>query len=157
MSNETKQVEKVAVVSSGSVSIHPEHVAASGKSLYWWLFTSRRWTEPLPINVYVVEHADGLLLFDTGQDRASVTDPGYFPGGITGVMYDRLARFEIAPGQTLTAHGRRVHRPLHRRARPVRGRQHGAAAHSRPPPGITLHAGAAGRRGPAADGRRHHL
>ena len=25
-------------------------------------------------NVYVIEHARGLLLFDTGQDRASVTD-----------------------------------------------------------------------------------
>ncbi|TDC90964.1 N-acyl homoserine lactonase family protein [Nonomuraea deserti] len=98
-----KQIEKVSVVSTGSVSIHPEHVADSGKSLYWWLFTSRRWTEPLPINVYVIEHSDGLVLFDTGQDRASITDPGYFPGGITGLMYDRLARFDIAPEQTLTA------------------------------------------------------
>ncbi len=97
------QVKKASVVSTGSVSIHPEHVFASGKPLYWWLFTSRRWTEPLPINVYVIEHKDGLVLFDTGQDRASITDPGYFPGGITGVMYDRLARFEIAPEQTLTA------------------------------------------------------
>ncbi|MFI9848687.1 N-acyl homoserine lactonase family protein [Nonomuraea sp. NPDC051941] len=103
MTNETKQIKKVSVVSTGSVSIHPEHVAASGKPLYWWLFTSRRWTEPLPINVYVIEHKDGLVLFDTGQDRASVTDLGYFPGGITGVLYDRLAQFEIAPEQTLTA------------------------------------------------------
>ncbi|MDF2709093.1 N-acyl homoserine lactonase family protein [Nonomuraea muscovyensis] len=96
-------VQRVSMVSTGSVSIHPEHVAATRKPLYWWLFTSRRWTAPLPINVYVVEHREGLVLFDTGQDRASVTDPGYFPGGITGVMYDRLARFEIAPEQTLTA------------------------------------------------------
>jgi len=29
----------------------------------------------------VVEHADGVVVFDTGQDRASVTDPCYFPGG----------------------------------------------------------------------------
>jgi glyoxylase-like metal-dependent hydrolase (beta-lactamase superfamily II) len=36
-------------------------------------------------------------------DRASVTDPGYFPGGLTGVLYDRLARFEISPAETLTA------------------------------------------------------
>jgi N-acyl homoserine lactone hydrolase len=28
-----------------------------------------------------IEHHDGLVLFDTGQDRASVTDPGYFPPG----------------------------------------------------------------------------
>jgi len=43
------------------------------------------------------------VLFDTGQDRASVTDPGYFPGGLPGVLYSRLARFDIAAQQTLTA------------------------------------------------------
>jgi glyoxylase-like metal-dependent hydrolase (beta-lactamase superfamily II) len=96
-------IKQVSMVSTGSVSIHPEHVSATRKPMYWWLFTSRRWTQPLPINVYVIEHRDGLVLFDTGQDRASVTDPDYFPGGITGVMYGRLARFEIGPEQTLAA------------------------------------------------------
>jgi N-acyl homoserine lactone hydrolase len=96
-------IKQVSMVSTGSVSIHPEHVSATRKPMYWWLFTSRRWTRPLPINVYVIEHRDGLVLFDTGQDRASVTDPNYFPGGITGVMYGRLARFDIGPEQTLTA------------------------------------------------------
>ncbi|GAA2396008.1 N-acyl homoserine lactonase family protein [Nonomuraea africana] len=102
MTNEAG-IKRVSMVSTGSVSIHPEHVSATRKPMYWWLFTSRRWTQPLPINVYVIEHRDGLVLFDTGQDRASVTDPDYFPGGITGVMYDRLARFDIGPEQTLTA------------------------------------------------------
>jgi N-acyl homoserine lactone hydrolase len=63
----------------------------------------RRWTGPWPIYSYVIEHRDGLVLFDTGQDRASITDPGYFPGGMTGFLYDRLARFEIGPQQTLSA------------------------------------------------------
>jgi len=67
------------------------------------LVTSRRWTEPKPINVYVIEHRDGLVLFDTGQDRASVNDPNYFPRGIAGLLYTRLARFDIGPDQTLTA------------------------------------------------------
>jgi hypothetical protein len=35
-------------------------------------------------NVYVIEHANGLVLFDTGQDRASVTDDAYFRGRFTG-------------------------------------------------------------------------
>ncbi|MEO3795392.1 N-acyl homoserine lactonase family protein [Nonomuraea sp. B10E15] len=103
MTKDETSIKRVSVVSTGTVSIHPEHVAATRKPMYWWMFTSRRWTRPLPINVYVVEHRDGLVLFDTGQDRASVTDPGYFPGGITGVMYDRLARFDIAPEHSLTA------------------------------------------------------
>jgi glyoxylase-like metal-dependent hydrolase (beta-lactamase superfamily II) len=93
----------VSVFSTGSVQIHPEQPYGTRKPLYWWLLTSRRWTPPLPINVYVIEHTQGVILFDTGQDRASVTDDRYFPGGFTGFLYSRLARFEIAEQDTLTA------------------------------------------------------
>ena len=96
-------VRAVSVVSTGTVQIHPEHPFGTRKPLYWWLLTSRRWTPPRPVNVYVIEHAKGLILFDTGQDRASVTDDGYFPGGFTGLIYDRLARFDIGEQDTLTA------------------------------------------------------
>lgn len=96
-------VKAVAVVSTGTVEIHPEQPYATRKPLYWWLLTSRRWTPPRPINAYVIEHAKGLILFDTGQDRASVTDDSYFPGGFTGYLYDRLARFHIEEEDTLTA------------------------------------------------------
>jgi N-acyl homoserine lactone hydrolase len=95
-------IARVAVLSTGSVAIRPEHVGPTRKSQTNWLFTSRSWTKPLPINVYVIEHARGLVLFDTGQDRASVTDATYFPRGILGVAYSRLARFEIGEGDTLT-------------------------------------------------------
>ena len=68
------------MISTGNVAIRPEHVGPTRKNLYVWLFTSTRWTAPRPINVYVIEHRDGLVLFDTGQDRASVTDPRLLPG-----------------------------------------------------------------------------
>jgi len=93
----------VSVVSTGTVEIHPEHAFGTWKPLYWWLLTSREWLPPRPISAYVIEHANGLILFDTGQDRASVTDPSYFPGGFTGHIYDRLARFHIGEEETLTA------------------------------------------------------
>ncbi|MEV4622572.1 N-acyl homoserine lactonase family protein [Asanoa sp. NPDC049573] len=96
-------IHRVSVVSTGTVAIHPEHVGPTRKPLYWWLFTSRRWTPPRPINAYVIEHREGLVLFDTGQDRASVTDPNYFPKGFNGLVYDRLARFAIEPHETLGA------------------------------------------------------
>lgn len=96
-------VKAVSVVSTGTVQIHPEHAFGTRKPLYWWLLTSRRWLPPRPINAYVVEHAKGLLLFDTGQDRTSVTDDAYFPGGFTGFLYDRLARFQIGEAETLAA------------------------------------------------------
>jgi len=96
-------VRAVSVISTGTVRIRPEHAHGSRKPVYWWLLTSRRWTPPLPINVYVIEHSQGLVLFDTGQDRASVTDDTYFPGGLGGLVYDRLARFTIGEQDTLTA------------------------------------------------------
>jgi glyoxylase-like metal-dependent hydrolase (beta-lactamase superfamily II) len=71
--------------------------------MYWWILTSRRWLTGRPINVYVIEHTDGVVVFDTGQDRASVTDPCYFPEGPVGVIYRRLARFHIDEDETFTA------------------------------------------------------
>ena len=96
----TDPILRVSVVSTGRVQIRPDHLASTWRPTAWWLLASRRWTGPRPINAYVIEHRDGLVLFDAGQDRASVTDPGYFPGGLTGVLYGRLARFEIGPQQT---------------------------------------------------------
>jgi N-acyl homoserine lactone hydrolase len=97
-------VKTVLVVSTGMVDIRPQHVRSTGTPAIWWLMTTRKWTAPRPINVYVVEHRNGLVLFDTGQNRASVTDPDYFPrAGFTGLIYRRLARFHIDPDQTLTA------------------------------------------------------
>ena len=95
-------ITRVAVISTGAVSIRPEHVGPTTRSQTNWLLTSRTWTGPLPINVYVIEHANGLVLFDTGQDRASVTDPGYFPRSPLRLAYSRLARFQIGEGDTLT-------------------------------------------------------
>jgi N-acyl homoserine lactone hydrolase len=100
---EPDAVKAVSVVSTGTVEIHPEQQFGSRMPLYWWLLTSRRWSPPLPINAYVIEHSRGLVLFDTGQDRASVTDESYFPGGFVGYFYGRLARFQIGEQDTLSA------------------------------------------------------
>ena len=101
--NVSDPIRQVSVVSTGQVQIRPDHEASTWRPTMMWLLTSRRWTGPKPINAYVIEHRDGLVLFDTGQDRASVTDPGYFPGGVTGMLYGRLAKFEISPQETISA------------------------------------------------------
>jgi N-acyl homoserine lactone hydrolase len=92
------------------VRIRPEHAESRGTPQLWWLLTSRRWTRKLPINVYVIDHPDGLVLFDTGQDRRSVTDPEYFPKGLAGWGFRRLAEFGIGAGDTLTAQLKRIGR-----------------------------------------------
>jgi hypothetical protein len=60
-------IAEVAVMSTGSVEIRPEHVGPTRKNLYLWLATSRQWTAPRPINVYLVEHRDGLLLISRSE------------------------------------------------------------------------------------------
>jgi N-acyl homoserine lactone hydrolase len=102
MTTLSNPIRRISVVTTGHVQIRPDHVASTWRPTYLWLLTSRKWTGPRPINAYVIEHREGLVLFDTGQDRASVTETDYFPGGITKVLYDRLARFEIGPEETLS-------------------------------------------------------
>ena len=99
--NATGPIQRVSVVSTGSVKIRPDHAAATWKPQMLWMATSRTWTSPMPINAFVIEHRQGVVLFDTGQDRASVTDPGYFPGGIVGAFYRRTAQADIPEDQTL--------------------------------------------------------
>jgi glyoxylase-like metal-dependent hydrolase (beta-lactamase superfamily II) len=100
---ERTPIARVQVVSTGEVQIRPEHARRTWRPLPLWLLTSRRFTDPLPINAYVIEHRKGLVLFDTGQDRASVTDETYFPTGLPHLTYRRLARFTISPTETLSA------------------------------------------------------
>ncbi|HVW31107.1 MAG TPA: MBL fold metallo-hydrolase [Acidimicrobiia bacterium] len=99
----TGNVKRIARFSTGTVNIHPQHAYRGRAPVYWWALTSRRWLTDRPINVYVIEHRDGLVVFDTGQDRASVTDSGYFPGGPVGLFYRRLATFDIPESATFAA------------------------------------------------------
>jgi N-acyl homoserine lactone hydrolase len=101
--NETDPIRRVSVVTTGQVQIRPDHVASTWRPTALWLLTSQTWTPPRPINAYIIEHRDGLVLFDTGQDRASVTEADYFPGGVAGFLYGRLAQFDISAQQTLTS------------------------------------------------------
>jgi N-acyl homoserine lactone hydrolase len=96
-------IARVSLFSTGTVDIHPQHAYRGRSPMYWWILTSRRWLTGRPINVYVIEHNDGVVLFDTGQDRASVTDAAYFPGGPAGLVYRRLARFHVHEHETVTA------------------------------------------------------
>ena len=113
------RITRVSRFSTGTVDIHPQHAYRGRSPMYWWILTSRRWLEGRPINVYVIEHPDGVVVFDTGQDRASVTDPSYFPDGANGVIYRRLARFHVSQDETLTA-GPRTPRLPHQRRHPRR-------------------------------------
>jgi glyoxylase-like metal-dependent hydrolase (beta-lactamase superfamily II) len=66
----------------------------------WWALTSRSWVE-LPINVFVIKHRDGLVLFDTGMDPAVISDPNYVDSAIGRFFMRRVFRFTIGADDTV--------------------------------------------------------
>jgi len=94
-------IKALRIIRTGHGAAHPEHLYGTRKPTLWWIFTSGRWVE-IPIYVFVVEHADGLVLFDTGMDRRVVTDPDYFPDKVTAFFMRRIFRFNQGPEDTLT-------------------------------------------------------
>ncbi len=101
MSSPADPIRDVTVITTGDGLVHHEHIYGTRKPELVWVFFGRRWVR-LPINVYVIDHADGLVLFDTGQDRAVVTDPDFWPDRITAFFYRHIFRdIRIGPDDTL--------------------------------------------------------
>jgi len=98
--NSTPAIKSVRTLSTGMGAQHEEHRYGSWKPALWWIFASKSWVE-IPILVYVIEHRDGLVLFDAGMDRAAVTDPRYVENPITRLFQRNLFQLEIGPAETL--------------------------------------------------------
>ena len=87
-------IKSITQLSTGSAEAHPEHQLGTWLPLWWWVLTSRRWMD-IPITLFVIEHRDGLILFDTGLDPAIATDPGYVSHPIGRFLLKRLFRFHV--------------------------------------------------------------
>ncbi len=94
------KIKSVHVFSTGSGAQHKEHRYGSWMPRLLWVLTSRSWVD-LPINVFLIEHEDGFVLFDTGLDPALKTDPNYISQAIGRFLVDRIFRFEIMPDDKL--------------------------------------------------------
>jgi glyoxylase-like metal-dependent hydrolase (beta-lactamase superfamily II) len=95
-------IRAVSVITTGEAEAHHEHIYGTRKPDLWWIFFGRRRVR-LPVNVYVIEHESGLVLFDAGQTRALVTDPNYYPDRVTALFMRNIFRWHIGPDDTLTA------------------------------------------------------
>ena len=86
---------KIHAVQTGSVVIRPNQRQGKGKGLVRLVHTllDRRWTEPLPIYAWVIEHPEGIIVIDTGEN-ASVNSPGYFPAWNP---FLKNANFQVQP------------------------------------------------------------
>lgn len=91
---------RIHAIQTGTVTIKTSQVQGRGPRPMRLLATllSRRWTQPLPIYAWVIEHEEGLIIIDTGE-TARATRVGYFPGWNP---YYRLAvQLAVTPDQEL--------------------------------------------------------
>ena len=93
-------IRTIRVISIGRAEQHKEHRYGSWMPRLLWVLTSRSWVE-LPINVFLIEHRDGLVLFDTGLDPAIESDPQYVTSGIGRFLLRRIFRLHIKPDDKL--------------------------------------------------------
>lgn len=75
--------EAVSILQTGTIRIRPSQRTQSASRPVALrrlkvLLGDRSWTEPLPINTYLIDHPDGPILFDAGESP-HVTDRGWFP------------------------------------------------------------------------------
>lgn len=98
--NTEQPIRSVQVFSTGSGEQHKEHRYGSRLPQIFWVLLSRSWIE-LPINAFVIDHRDGLVLFDTGLDQAIASDPDYITSPIGRFLLHRIFRLHIGPGDAL--------------------------------------------------------
>jgi N-acyl homoserine lactone hydrolase len=88
---------RVTAVQTGSLRIRPTHLAGRMDHPAWRrrlaILRDKDWTAPLPIHTFLVEHPEGLILFDSGEIARAATK-GYFPRWLPA---RRLADLQVGP------------------------------------------------------------
>ena len=89
---------KIHAISTGKVAVRPSFKKKKGPGLLAKLniFLDKRFTDFLPIYVYIIEHPEGIFVIDTGEN-ANVLKPDYFKDakGLSKVFNEKHIRFEI--------------------------------------------------------------
>jgi N-acyl homoserine lactone hydrolase len=73
-------VLRVHAIQTGTVAVkrRQQHGVGNGRLRLLNTIRDSRWTEPLPIYAWAIEHPEGVIVVDTGE-TARVSEPGYFP------------------------------------------------------------------------------
>jgi N-acyl homoserine lactone hydrolase len=71
---------RVWAIQTGTVVVRPRQVRGEGRGAAraLWTLADRRWTEPLPILAWLIEHPEGMIVVDTGE-TSRVGEPGHLP------------------------------------------------------------------------------
>ncbi len=87
-------VNSLKVLNCGRAEQHKEHRYGSRLPRLFWVFFGRRWV-PLPLQCFLIEHRDGLVLFDTGIDTAILFDKSYIKQPIGRFLLPWIFRWEL--------------------------------------------------------------
>lgn len=87
-------ISAVHVLDCGRAEQHWEHRYGSRLPQLWWVFFGRRWVE-LPLQAFLIEHRDGLVLFDTGIDPAIQSGGGYIGQAVGRFLLPRIFRLHV--------------------------------------------------------------
>ena len=70
---------RIHAIQTGTVAVKAGQADGGGRRRrsFARLFADRRWTDPLPILAWLIEHPEGLILVDTGE-TARTAERGYF-------------------------------------------------------------------------------
>ncbi len=93
-------IKGVHVFSTGTGSVHREHINGSRLPRMLWALFSRSWVD-VPINFFAIEHPQGLVLFDAGLDPGVQNDREYVKDPIVRFFMRRLFRLKMNPKETL--------------------------------------------------------
>lgn len=79
----TQSTERITILRTGTIRIRPSHRTQPADRPVLLrrakvVFGDRRWTEPLPINTYLIQHPNGPILFDTGESPHAA-ERGWLP------------------------------------------------------------------------------
>jgi len=89
-----RRIASVRVLGCGRAEQHKEHRYGSKLPQLAWVFFGRSWV-PLPLQCVLIDHRNGLVLFDTGIDPAIVSDKGYIKQAIGRFLLPRIFRFHL--------------------------------------------------------------
>lgn len=93
-------ITSVRVLNCGRAELHKEHRYGSRLPQLWWVFFGRSWV-PLPLQCFLIEHSDRLVLFDTGIDPAILSDKDYIKQAIGRFLLPRIFRLQVAEGDRI--------------------------------------------------------
>ncbi|WP_068118675.1 N-acyl homoserine lactonase family protein [Tropicimonas marinistellae] len=87
-------ITSLRVLVSGQAEQHREHRYGSRFPQLFWVFFGQSWV-PLPLHFFLVEHREGLVLFDTGIDPAITRSKTYIRQAIGRFLLPRIFRLHL--------------------------------------------------------------